>query len=213
MFCEDKDFKGKKRIGIMGGAFDPVHNGHIQTMEKAIKSYQLDMGVFLPTADKEIHSKKNKINSALRCRMLEMSLPANLPIYVSKYEVDYKGDVIPYTANTIEHFMHCCDEKDVKFYFIAGSDIIYHLSRWKAIDTLKDLCEFIFVPRTDDAFGQVKGELQKLNRIGVRYTLGEWRTIPISSTQVRSAIGNHKDISHLLPFLVQKFICENKLYQ
>lgn len=213
MFCEDKDFKGKKRIGIMGGAFDPVHNGHIQTMEKAIKSYQLDMGVFLPTADKEIHSKKNKINSALRCRMLEMSLPANLPIYVSKYEVDYKGDVIPYTANTIEHFMHCCDEKNVKFYFIAGSDIIYHLSRWKAIDTLKDLCEFIFVPRIEDAFGQVSNQLQELHQTGLRYTISTWGTISVSSTQIRNAIRSHKDVSQLVPYPVQKFIRENDLYQ
>lgn len=213
MFCEDKDFQGKKRIGIMGGAFDPVHNGHIQTMENAIKSYQLDMGVFLPTADKEIHSKKNKLKGEMRCQMLEMSLPDNLPIYVSKYEVDYKGSTIPYTAKTIEHFMHCCDEKDVRFYFIAGSDIIYHLSRWKAIDDLKDICEFIFVPRTDDVFIQVKDELQELHRIGVHYILCKWKTIPISSTQVRSAIHNHKDISHLLPFSVQKFIRENKLYQ
>lgn len=213
MFCEDKDFQGKKRIGIMGGAFDPVHNGHIQTMEKAIKSYQLDMGVFLPTADKEIHSKKNKINGALRCRMLGMSLPANMPIYVSRYEVDYRGSAIPYTANTIKHFMQCCDEDNVKFYFIAGSDIIYHLSRWKAIDDLKDLCEFIFVPRTDDAFGQVSNQLQELHQTGLRYTVSTWETISVSSTQIRNAIRSHKDVGQLLPYPVQKFIREHDLYQ
>lgn len=82
MFCEDKDFKGKKRIGIMGGSFDPVHNGHVQTMEKAIETYQLDMGIFLPTADKEIHSEKMKLNGDLRCKMLDISLPHNFPMYV-----------------------------------------------------------------------------------------------------------------------------------
>lgn len=213
MFCEDKDFKGKKRIGIMGGSFDPVHNGHIQTMENAIKSYQLDMGVFLPTADKEIHSKKNKLKGEMRCQMLEMSLPDNLPIYVSKYEVDYKGSTIPYTAKTIEHFMHCCDEKDVRFYFIAGSDIIYHLSRWKAIDVLKDICEFIFVPRTDDAFVRVSEQLQGLRQNGLQYTLSTWKTIPISSTQIRNAVRSHKDVSRLLPVRVLTFIRGNKLYQ
>jgi nicotinate-nucleotide adenylyltransferase len=213
VFCEDKDFKGKKRIGIMGGSFDPVHNGHVQTMEKAIETYQLDMGIFLPTADKEIHSEKMKLNGDLRCKMLDISLPHNFPMYVSRYEVDYQGSTIPYTARTIEYFRHCCNEKEVAIYFIAGLDIIYHLSRWKDFDKLKTMCEFIFVRRNVNDSEQIKDKLVYLKQSGLHYTIGKWESLPISSTEVRNVIRNHGDLSYLIPYPVEQFIRKHNLYR
>ena len=96
-------------------------------------------------------------------------------MYVSRYEVDYQGSTIPYTARTIEYFRHCCNEKEVAIYFIAGLDIIYHLSRWKDFDKLKTMCEFIFVRRNVNDSEQINDKLVYLKQSGLHYTLYYWK--------------------------------------
>lgn len=128
------------RIGLLGGSFDPVHEGHLAMAKHAYHQLQLDEVWFIPAYDAPL--KDRKLTSfAHRCKMLELSIAAYKHFKICTIEKKWKQK--SYTINTVRELLKCYPD-DI-FYFIMGQDQVAQLDKWKDIDILQDmvqLCAF-----------------------------------------------------------------------
>ena len=116
------------KIGIMGGTFDPIHNGHLHLAQTALTQFDLDQIWFMPNGMPP-HKKQSSIESDIheRIAMTQIAIKANKQFYLQEYEAN--REKISYSYKTMEHFrkMYPCDE----FYFIIGADSLFSIETWK----------------------------------------------------------------------------------
>jgi|GEM_PF-67524 len=203
-------FVGLRRVGILGGAFDPVHNGHLLAAENAGEALHLDAVVFIPTGQTIYKSGTAVTRADWRCRMLMLAVAGNDRMSVSSYETDRRED-ISYTVDTVEHIRTLCDD-DVELYFIAGTDVMKSICYWKGFDRLKQLCEFVFISRPGRSAGEMADDIALLTQAGVRFSVEELLHMDISSTHIRNLVYAGKSVKYLVPAEVERFIEEHRLY-
>jgi nicotinate-nucleotide adenylyltransferase len=200
----------KKKIGIMGGTFDPIHNGHLILAEYSRIAFDLEKVIFIPTG-RPPHKVEKQISSInYRYDMTLLAISTNPYFYLSPMEIQRQGTT--YTIDTIMDLQK--QHEDVEFYFILGADSFNQIHKWKDSDKLLSLCKFI-VAKRPDADNQKLGEkIEKLNQSykGSFYIL-EAPLIDISSTKVRNRIKTKSSIKYLVPETVELYIEKNKLYE
>lgn len=125
-----------KKIGLIGGTFDPVHLGHISLALFSLRHYQLDQVIFIPT---NISIYKNNIVSYFhRLNMLRLAIKKYRYFTVSQWEKNGDG----YFSNTLNHL-----SKNHQFYFIFGSDIVSQINKWKNYQDILKVAQIILVDR------------------------------------------------------------------
>jgi nicotinate-nucleotide adenylyltransferase len=208
---KDKAVNTLRRLGIMGGTFDPVHNGHLVAAEAVRQEFNLDKVVFIP-AGRPPHKNADLItNPEHRYIMTALATASNEYFEVSRIEVEKTE--ISYTVDTIKDLRTKYGEA-VDIFFITGADSVLELLTWHKAEELLKLCSFIAVTRP----GFDKGELeQKVYEIKSKYN-GEIISIEvplleISSTDIRERVREGKSIKYLLPSDVEKYIEKNGLYK
>jgi len=200
------------RVGLMGGTFDPIHQGHLVTAEAARSEFKLDKVVFVPSG-KPPHKKGQDISEKeYRYLMTVLATSANPYFEVSRTEINRQGE--SYAIDTVEYFkgkMMAGSE----LYFITGADAILEIVTWKNIYELLDNCTFIAATRPGFNLSELRTHLAK--KLPQKYLE---RIIPlavpamaISSTNIRSRVRNKSTIKYLLPEAVENFIYKNDLYQ
>ncbi len=186
-----------KKIGIMGGTFDPIHNGHIKIAKAAQKEYHLDTVIFL-TSGNPPHKKDRKILDAkIRHIMVKRAISGIDGFCASDWEVNRKE--YSYTLNTLQHFKEIYPDSEL--YFIIGGDSLRNFDKWYKPQEILKLCSLLVYDRTD---GIIDSDLAKA-------ICGE--KIDISSTEIRRIVESGGDISSLVPDEVCKFIERNNLYK
>ena len=206
-----QNLAGLKRIGVLGGTFDPVHNGHLLAAETAREILQLDHVIFIPTGHTTYRDQHSVTRADWRCRMLQLALSERSDMSVSEYEAR-KMEGIAYTADTIEAVRNLCDT-DAQLYFILGADSIRSLRYWKDFYRLSRLCRFIFINRSGWPLDELQDDLKRLRTDGVRFTVLTQMQMDISSTQIRKKAGTGKSIRYLVPPGVEEFIRLHRLYR
>ena len=197
-----------KSIGIMGGTFDPIHNGHIAIAEKVKENYRLDEVVFVPSGNPP-HKKERKITSAEhRLAMVNLAIEGIEGFSVSTMEIDRKG--YSYALDTVNEFYRIYGN-DIDLYFITGADAIAEIATWFKADELMKKCRFIAATRPgyhiDEAYRNVAEKFE--NRLFLfRETAHEE-----SSSDIRARIEENKDVTSMLPDKVARYIKEHHLYQ
>jgi len=195
-----------KRIGIIGGTFDPIHLGHLAAAEAARRGFSLDRVIFVPAGNPP--HKSGAISPATqRLEMVRTATADNPYFEVSDYEVLKKGK--SYTIETIEYFRKLT-KADWEIFFITGSDAIVEILTWKNISRLIQLCEFIAVARPGHVDLQGISNLPQFVRERV-YGL-EVPGLSISSTEIRNNIRQGKSIKELASPCVADYIQANGLY-
>lgn len=199
-----------KNIVLFGGAFDPIHNGHINMAEEA--SRQLDADVFFIPArisvwksdSAPIEDKINMIN--LACQ--ESALKARF--HVSRYEADLKSDV-NYTIDTVKYFKE--KYKGANLYLLIGTDQVNSFHKWKAADEIASLATIIYFVRPNMELDESNIKRFKMQRI-------EGRTVDVSSTEIRElksmAVADsvlHYSALHHLYFInkIKEYMSEERL--
>ena len=134
-----------RRIGIMGGTFNPIHLGHLMISEVARETFKLDKVIFVP-ARIPPHKHNDVIDAKHRYAMTAAAVADNPYFEISDVEMRREGP--SYTIDTIHHFKNIYGDS-VEFFFIAGTDTIRDLPNWKFIDQLLDNCHFIGAMRPD----------------------------------------------------------------
>ena len=131
-----------KRIGILGGAFDPVHIGHLMMAERAADAFDLDQVVFV-VAHQSPFKLNGNANAKHRLAMVKKAIAGNDRFKASDVEIKRGG--VSYTIDTLEHFRKTY--KGAELFLIIGEDNVQHLNRWKHIDAIRQMAKMIVIER------------------------------------------------------------------
>jgi nicotinate-nucleotide adenylyltransferase len=196
-----------KRIGIMGGTFDPIHFGHLVTAEKVQEAFSLDEVVFVPSGNPP-HKKNRKVTEAThRLNMVKLAIADHPGFSVSPIEINRKG--YSYALDTVDAFRRIYGE-DTKLFFITGADAILEIATWHKADELMAKCQFIAAARPGYHFDEAH-TLPKAYQD--RIHIFRETALAISSSRIRRLIGDGADVSDMLPQKVNTYIETHNLYQ
>lgn len=197
------------KIGLLGGTFDPIHNGHLTIAEEARKKLELDTIVFIPARHPWLKSNRDITDSQHRLAMVRLATASNPHFEISTAELDRPGPT--YTIDTVEALKTEFDLLD-DIYFIAGSDAIADLPRWKDPERVVALCQIVGIgrPGTPD----IDTEALKSLIPGVSDCLRsvDIPPIDISSTAIRERVKAGLSVRDLVPPEVENYIAEHRLY-
>ena len=206
------EFKGKRKIGIMGGTFDPIHYGHLVLAEEIRNSFSLEKIYFVPVGIPPHKGADCITNKKLRYSMTLLATITNPNFEVSKLEIE--SEQVSYTINTIKKFISMIDSTQVELFFITGADAIMQIENWKNYDELLKLCNFIGATRPGINEKQLR---EKIIYLKEKYQANVYLTyipgLAISSTEIRTRIKEGRNIKYLLPESVESFIYKNNLYK
>ena len=182
------------RIGLYGGAFNPVHNGHMAVARAAIKSAQLDKLIFIPTGNAP-HKKETEVSREDRYNMLVAVTSDEETMSVRDYEI--KRDEVNYSADTVEYFKSVYPEDEL--FFIVGDDSYNQLSSWYQPHRILENSTLLVFPR------------EGANVIPPAQAV-DMQKVEVSSSEIREKIKMGKDCRNLLPKTVFDYIIEGNLY-
>lgn len=206
--------KMKKKIGIMGGSFDPVHNGHLHLAEDALKEAQLDYVIMIPAAIQPFKQDVKATDGIHRLNMLKLATCGHEGLVISEYEMDHEG--VSYTYLTMRAMQRQEEEKHpegVMLYFITGTDAFLKVDTWREGKELLQNYGFIVGSRPGYRQDELVRYIDKIREeYGTRViNLGDWQP-DISSTNVRERLQRGQSITGLVPADVERYIEENELY-
>lgn len=200
----------KKKVGILGGSFNPIHNGHLLLAESARDRLDLEKIIFLPAGNNPHKINVDEIDSKHRYQMTVLAVEGNQYFEVSSIEINRDG--FTYTLDTIIELESMY--KDCDFYFITGADIIFQINSWKKADILLKKLNIITTFRPgyeQESLNERINELEQCYdaKIMKLYT----PEMDISSSEIRSRIKHGYSIKYLLPQVVEDYIYNNNLYR
>lgn len=197
----------KKKIGILGGTFDPIHYGHLMIAENAREAYELDKVIFMPAGCPPHKDGKRVSPADKRLAMVELAVKDNSYFVVSDYEITKESS--SYTVDTMGWLKEKYPE-ETEFYFILGADELRDLPHWKEPQKLLTLCKMIAVTRPHINFSlrQLAGIFKQPQNIE---TLGT-PEMQLSATDIRNRIKNGVTIRYMVPDAVLEFIKKEGLY-
>ena len=203
--------KQDNRVGIMGGTFNPIHYGHLVTAQEALKQFNLNKVIFIPTGEPP-HKTLAKIASAEdRYLMTVIATASNSNFIVSRIEIDKKGK--SYTIDTVRELRKKYG-KGLSLYFITGADAILEILTWKSTEEIITLCSFIAATRPGYDLSRIEDLTKKLfNKNEGKISIMEVPALAISSTDIRYRIKSGRPINYLLPEGVCNYILKHGLYK
>ncbi len=198
-----------RRIGLLGGTFNPIHCGHLEMAKAALQEFALDQVWVIPSRipphklDPFIASEHD------RWRMVEIACAGEEQLVPCDIEMRRSGAT--YTVDTLRELSL---SRDKSFSFIIGSDTLLQLETWKSPQAVFDLCDFVvFMREGVDAKQVADKTVQLKERYGARITHGKHRCIEVSSTQIREFIQNGMPLDGLVPKAVEAYIWEHGVYR
>lgn len=192
-----------RKIGLMGGTFDPVHVGHLLAAECAREAAKLDEVRFVPNAIPP-HKPQPSADSDDRCAMIEAAIAGHPAFRLEKIELERAG--ASYTIDTVIRLQE--REPDARFYWIIGSDMINDLPNWRRVDELAERIGFIGLERPD----QPTGDAELPTFLRRRLQRAAMPPVGISSTDIRRRLKEGRSIRYLVPDAVYDYIQRNDLY-
>jgi nicotinate-nucleotide adenylyltransferase len=183
------------KIGIYGGTFDPIHNGHLILGRDAIEYLELDRLMFVPNLLSPHKQGSEPAPQRLRYQMVAAALAPEPAFEASDWEIQRRPP--SYTIDTVLHIKEQFGDCDL--FYLVGEDNLTELHTWRRIDELLQLVTFVVLSRgTSDA---------------VHPYITLKRRIDISATEIRQRVAQGKSVRYFVPDPVLTIIQENKLYQ
>ncbi|MDD2370610.1 MAG: nicotinate-nucleotide adenylyltransferase [Firmicutes bacterium] len=194
-----------KKIGLLGGTFNPIHNGHLQLAEGALKLFKLDLVYFIPTGE-SYHKEVQYIpRDEDRLKMLELAIEDNPKLMIAKCDINRNGPT--YTTDTIKDMQNL--EPNAEFYWVMGTDSFVDILNWKDLDEIRKSVTFLVALRHGDSKRFVSNFRETLPfHVNEKVILFEWPIQNISSNEIRNNMMNKK----YLPKSVYKYIMSKGLY-
>jgi nicotinate-nucleotide adenylyltransferase len=196
-----------RRLGIMGGTFDPIHHGHLVTAEEALWQFELDEVVFVPTGEPWMKEHRRVTPAEDRYLMTVIATAGNPHFSVSRVEIDRPGP--SYTRDTLSALR---DEEGegAELYFITGADAILEIFHWKDPEEVLSLAHVIAATRPGYDIARFEAEAP------TRHPNVSAMNIPalaISSTDIRGRVAEGRPIRYLVPEGVKTYIDKAGLYR
>lgn len=197
-----RDLDGKRRVGIMGGTFDPIHHGHLVAASEVMEKFDLEQVVFVPAATQPFKADRKTASAEHRYLMTVIATASNNRFTVSRVDIDRGGLSYTYETLRVLHEM----EPGVSWYFITGADALESILQWKNAAGLFELAHIIGVTRPGhnfDVAGLPEGSVSLL----------EIPALAISSSDCRERVETGKPIWYLVPDGVVQYIEKYGLYR
>lgn len=198
------------KIGILGGTFNPVHNGHLLMAETAKEEFCLDKVLFLPTGHSP-HKLQNQItDAAMRCDMIRLSIQDNPFFELNLTEV--QSERISYTYITLQELKKSYPLAEL--YFILGADSLLDMEKWREPEEIFSNCKILAAYRTGESQTDFQKQIAYLNeKYNAQIYPMHMPTFEVSSHEIRSRIQNRQSIRYLVSKEVEHYILEKRLYQ
>ena len=203
-------FENYKKIGILGGTFNPVHVGHLLMAEYAKEAADLDVVVLMPSCKSYMKAGTNVLSGEERLEMLKLSIEDNPDLVTSDMEIRRGGNT--YTYETLLQMKGLCPASEL--YFIVGADSLFSMESWVKPEEIFANCTILAAGRDGadkEALLFKKKELEE--RFGAKIMLLDFPQIDISSTTIRENVKKHKSIRYMVHDRVWKYIQDNRLYE
>lgn len=200
----------KRKIGIMGGTFDPPHLGHLLAAEISAETLGLEKVIFVPTGKIPYKDSSRTSSAADRFNMTRLAISSNNPLF-DICGVETENDDYSYTCDTLEKLNGLYPNSHL--FFIVGADSLDYMERWREPERIFSLCSVIAVSRegfSADVSIAKKNEL--LEQFGADIHLISMPNIAISSSLIRKRAASGKSVRYMVPRLVADYIVEKGLY-
>ena len=191
-----------RRIGVMGGTFDPVHHGHLVAASEVAHDFTLDEVIFVPTGEPYQKDHRRVSPPEDRYLMTVIATASNPKFSVSRVDIDRGGPT--YTIDTLRDLRGAAAPED-EFFFITGADALAEILTWHDADELFTLAHFVGCTRPG----------HRLSGAGLpdgKVSLVEIPALAISSTECRARVAAGEPVWYLVPDGVVQYIAKRKLY-
>jgi nicotinate-nucleotide adenylyltransferase len=195
-----------RRLGIMGGTFDPIHYGHLVTAEEALHQFELDRVIFVPTGSPWMKEHEVVSPAEDRYLMTVIATASNPRFHVSRIEVDRDGPT--YAVDTLRSLKADLGS-DANLFFITGGDAVLEIFQWKEPQELFDLAHFIAATRPGYDIAPFESHAPNHHP---RITVMSIPALAISSTDIRTRVANGQPIRYLVPEGVNSYVQKAGLY-
>jgi nicotinate-nucleotide adenylyltransferase len=195
-----------RRIGVMGGTFDPIHVGHLVTAEEARTAFALDEVIFVPAGMPWQKTERQVAAAEDRYLMTVIATATNAAFTVSRVELDREGP--SYTIDTLRALAEA--HAGAQLYFITGADAILQILTWREPEAVLRQARFIAATRPGYDLDRLEKELP--HGLEDRVQIMEIPALAISSTDIRRRVREGRPISYLVPAGVAEYIRKRGLY-
>ncbi|MDE6412861.1 MAG: nicotinate (nicotinamide) nucleotide adenylyltransferase [Eubacterium sp.] len=196
------------RIGIFGGAFNPVHNGHINLAKSYLESLSLDKLLLIPTANPPHKTAEGLADEEDRLNMLSIAFNAVDRVEIS--DIEFQRNEKSYTYDTVRELRktYCNDE----FFLIIGDDQFLSFDKWYKYNELLSEVVLCTAAREENKREEIIAFAEKLLNGSSKYYLADFEPVVVSSSEIREKIKKNEDISALVPAEVSEYIKDKGLY-
>lgn len=193
----------KRKIGILGGTFDPIHLGHLVLAEQVKEKLRLDQVIFIPSSSPP-HKTKQKLSPAKdRYQMTKLALKDTPKFTVSDVELKRRG--LSYTIDTLRELKKSYPDREM--FFLTGSDVLNEVQTWKDPEEIYKLVQVVIAIRPGfDSFDPENYFAKKSIIVPI---IG----VDLSSTQIRERVKKGQSIRYLVLPKVEEYIKKKKLYR
>lgn len=201
----------KKKIGIMGGTFDPIHIGHLILGETAYEQFHLDQILFMPSGNPpHKQNREGRASDEQRVEMVRRAIEGNSHFILSLEEMNTEG--YSYTYLMLERLKKL--NPDTEYYFIIGADSLFDFDGWKEPGRICKASHLLVAGRNHVAEDLLKKQMDYLEKkYGGCFSILDVPNLDISSKMLREWLGAGKDIRYYVADSVYRYITEEKIYQ
>jgi len=198
-----------ERIGIFGGAFNPIHYGHLFIAEESLSIFCLKKIIFVPTGNPAF-KKEDLLDKNIRLQMVKEATKSKNHFTVDDFEVKNKNT--SYFVYTLRHIKELYP--DDTLFFILGEDAFLNFHKWKSPEEILSQANLVVAKRFEGNFNKVKKYIADyFKNFEEKIAFLEHPLYPLSSTLIRKRIKDGKSISFLVPEIIEKEINENGYYR
>ncbi|MBR3468960.1 MAG: nicotinate-nucleotide adenylyltransferase [Lachnospiraceae bacterium] len=198
------------KIGILGGSFHPIHNGHLQLGQYCLDKRIVREVWFIPTGVSYLKAGMKMLTGEERLHLVELAIQGNPRMKALDVEIKRPGNT--YTVETLEELKKSYPEHE--FCFIIGADCLFSMESWYRADDIFKMAELLVARRDGKSYSEMQRKARDLEeRFGARIRILRFEEMDISSTQIRERLKAGKDTSDLLPEAVCKEIKKRKYFK
>lgn len=203
-----------KRIGIMGGTFNPIHNGHLAIARQAKEQFLLDKVLFMPSGVSYMKNQQEILPARVRCEMTALAI-RDIPGFELS-DMEAVENTNTYTSHTLQKLKAL--HPDTDYYFILGADSLYALETWRCPELIFKSCTILAAARKGQGQADMKEQLFSQSQyLRQKYhafiEILDIHSIDVSSSRIRSLLQKKETIRGLVPGAVEDYIIKNQLYQ
>lgn len=200
----------RKKIGILGGTFDPFHQGHWMLAKTAYEQFALDEVWIMPNANPPHKQELEQTDFEIRCHMIGLAI-RNVP-YMKLCRTEHVAQTVHYTYETLRNFSQTYPEYD--FYFIIGADSLKDFPTWKKPKTILMLCTLLVACRDEAGIEELKKQIAAMKQqLGGSYEILNSPKVAASSSEIRKLCAEGTDISAYVGKEISAYIQREGLYQ